>query len=294
MIVVTGADLTSLNSTAASATVATGSSDLTLTGISSASGTFSAVLNGADTEITLVAPSASGGSSGGSDSGTVVVSDTASNDTGGARTIVNTGTSPGSAAIVQNIGNNGNVVTATLPASVSITSDGPSTAQSGTDAVNTLFGGQDTDLMIGGLGNDTLRGGAGADTISTGDGADLVVIGTGGGADVVTDFDGAAGDRIQIAANANGTTIDTYVELVVAASNTAAGVQIALGSGNTLTLNGVAVSELQSGWFTFSWTPAGDVPVGLPSAVPRRLASSSAPPDQRSNGPFTAHSNCSN
>jgi len=28
-------------------------------------------------------------------------------------------------------------------------------------------------------------------------------------------------------------------------------VQIALGSGNTLTLNGVTVSQLQSGWFMF-------------------------------------------
>jgi len=28
-------------------------------------------------------------------------------------------------------------------------------------------------------------------------------------------------------------------------------VQIALGSGNTLTLNGITVDQLQSGWFTF-------------------------------------------
>ena len=69
----------------------------------------------------------------------MVVNDTTSTDTtGGARTITNSGGSPGSAAVVQNTGNNGNVVTATLPGSVSITSEGPATAQSGTDAVTTL------------------------------------------------------------------------------------------------------------------------------------------------------------
>ncbi|MEQ9334351.1 Ig-like domain-containing protein [Thalassobaculum sp.] len=115
-----------------------------------------------------------------------------------------------------------------------------------------LFGGQDNDLLIGNLGNDSFHGGLGNDTISTGEGADVVVGQANGGVDVVTDFDGAAGDRIQIASNANGTTIDTYAELVAGASDTAGGVQFALGSGNTLTLAGITVSQLQSDWFTFS------------------------------------------
>ncbi len=119
----------------------------------------------------------------------------------------------------------------------------------GSDA---LFGGQDNDLLVGGLGDDTLNGNLGNDTISTGEGSDLIVVQKDGGIDVVTDFDGAAGDRIQIAANANGTAIDTFAELQAAATNNSAGnVEIALGSGNTLTLNGVTVSEPQSGWFTF-------------------------------------------
>ncbi|MEQ9329918.1 DUF4347 domain-containing protein [Thalassobaculum sp.] len=115
-----------------------------------------------------------------------------------------------------------------------------------------LFGGQHNDLLVGNLGDDTLYGGLGADTLVTGSGADLVVVQSDGGIDVVTDFDGAAGDRVQLASNANGTTIDTYAEVVAASTNTETGVQIAVGSGNTLTLNGITVSQLQSDWFTFS------------------------------------------
>ncbi len=54
------------------------------------------------------------------------------------QTISNTGTGSGLAAIVENTGNNSNVVTATLPVSTSIVSEGPTTAQTGDDAVTTL------------------------------------------------------------------------------------------------------------------------------------------------------------
>ncbi|WP_189994079.1 Ig-like domain-containing protein, partial [Thalassobaculum fulvum] len=114
-----------------------------------------------------------------------------------------------------------------------------------------LFGGQGNDLLQGNLGDDWLHGNLGDDTITTGSGADTVAVASSGGADVVTDFDGASGDRIQIASDINGSGIDTYAELLAAATDTDDGVQIALGSGNTLTLNGVTVSQLQSGWFTF-------------------------------------------
>ncbi len=52
--------------------------------------------------------------------------------------ITNNGTSSGSAAIVQNTNNNGNLVTATLPPSTTISSEGPTTAQTPTDALTTL------------------------------------------------------------------------------------------------------------------------------------------------------------
>ena len=483
-IVVTGADLSALNGTAASATITLpGFTVLNLTGITSASGTFAASFAGGNTTITLTAPASGGGGGGGGGSGgsTLVVNDSStSNTTGGARTITNNGTSSGSAAIVENTGNNGNIVTATLPPSITVSSEGPATAQSGTTAANTLitaiqgrspigetglvsnaqaflvrlssttsldvrtivptlttgvttddpiiitgstgtgqseafvidmrsitgktlqvndiefvsilgnatvtggagdnyatgddnaqfislgegndtlyggggddtvgsaggddslfgeagndtmnggtgadslwggtesdvvygnqqddllygnqasdtlyggqdsdtvyggqdtdllygnladdmlygnlgadtlyggqgndalFGGQGDDLLIGNLGDDTLYGNLGDDTISTGAGSDVIVVGNDGGIDVVADFDGATGDVVQLAANVNGTAIDTFAELQAAAADNASGnVEIALGSGNTLTLNGVTASELQSEWFTF-------------------------------------------
>jgi Ca2+-binding RTX toxin-like protein len=142
-IIVTGTDLSALNGTNASGTIDLGGgSSLTLTGISSASGTFAASFSGGNTTITLTAPSGGGGgggSDGGGSSSDLVVTDSDSNTTGGDRTITNNTGSSGSAAIVQNTGNNNNVVTATLPPSVSITSDGPSTAQSGSTASDTLI-----------------------------------------------------------------------------------------------------------------------------------------------------------
>ena len=141
-IVVTGKDLSALNGTTASGTIdISGSVATTLTGITSASGTFSATLAGGNTTITLVAPASDGDSGGG---GTIVVTPTTpTTGSGGsgtttAQTITNNGSNSGSAAIVENTNNNGNLVTATLPPSTTITSEGPSTAQSPTDALTTL------------------------------------------------------------------------------------------------------------------------------------------------------------
>lgn len=143
-IIITGTDLASLNGTAASGTISVGGGTLTLTGISSASGTFSAVLNGGNTEITLVAPTNNGGGSGDSGSSDTISTNTSTSTTGSGTTVQtttlsNTGTDRGSAAIVQNTGNNSNVVTAILPASTTLTSEGPSEAQTSTEAVTTLI-----------------------------------------------------------------------------------------------------------------------------------------------------------
>lgn len=59
-IVVTDVNLSGLNGAAASSTLATGGAGLTLAGISAASGTWSAVRNGAATTLTLLAPTDSG------------------------------------------------------------------------------------------------------------------------------------------------------------------------------------------------------------------------------------------
>ncbi|WPZ35029.1 DUF4347 domain-containing protein [Thalassobaculum sp. OXR-137] len=156
-IVVTGTNDNTLaqsidGKTAGQSVSISGNEDTTFTGIASASGTWKAVYDDTahTTTITLVAPASGGGdsgSSGGGSSGggTIVVTPTTpttpvpSGAPTTAQTITNTGTTSGSAAIVQDTNNNGNLVTATLPPGTTITSEGPSTAQSPTDAQTTLI-----------------------------------------------------------------------------------------------------------------------------------------------------------
>ncbi|SDG56430.1 Hemolysin-type calcium-binding repeat-containing protein [Thalassobaculum litoreum DSM 18839] len=146
-IVVTGAAdnklAQSLDGKAAAGTLSLGAPySLSLADISPASGTWKAVYDATatTTTITLVAPPAAPSTP----TSPIVVTPTTPTTPGSdsstttSQTITNTGTTSGSAAIVENSNNNGNVVTATLPPSTSISSEGPSTAQSGDDALNSL------------------------------------------------------------------------------------------------------------------------------------------------------------
>lgn len=69
---------------------------------------------------------------------------------------------------------------------------------------NTLNGGAGNDVLDGGAGNDVLIGGLGTDTMTGGQGADIFVfsllkeMGLGDKRDVITDFNGAEGDRIDL------------------------------------------------------------------------------------------------
>ena len=69
---------------------------------------------------------------------------------------------------------------------------------------NTLNGGAGNDVLDGGAGDDVLIGGLGTDTMTGGTGADRFVfnliseIGLGDKRDVITDFNGAEGDRIDL------------------------------------------------------------------------------------------------
>ena len=138
-IVVTGTDLTALDGKAASGTIDLGGGNsLTLTGISSASGNFKVVLAGGTSTVTLVAPVATE-----EPSNPVVVTPTTPTAPGAGdgtqgQNIANTGSTPAAVAIVQDSNNNGNVVTATLPGNTSLTSEGPSLAQTKSDAQTSL------------------------------------------------------------------------------------------------------------------------------------------------------------
>lgn len=121
----------------------------------------------------------------------------------------------------------------------------------GNSGNDTLYGGQNNDLISGGGGDDHLAGNLGNDTLVGGDGADTFSIQTDNGMDVISDFNGAEGDRLSFTDN-NAGGIDTFAELQAATTADGSNSVIALGNGNTVTLIGVNASELQSGWFSFS------------------------------------------
>jgi len=77
-----------------------------------------------------------------------------------------------------------------------------------------LFGGDGNDVLSGGAGNDRLVGGKGADLLSGGSGKDMFVFNTladstlkASGRDTILDFNGKAGDRIDLSGIDANTTI---------------------------------------------------------------------------------------
>ncbi|SDB59613.1 type I secretion C-terminal target domain (VC_A0849 subclass), partial [Pseudomonas sp. NFACC13-1] len=90
---------------------------------------------------------------------------------------------------------------------------------SGNAGNNVLVGGSGNDRIDGGAGNDTLAGGIGTDTLMGGAGVDRFVFGTlnelgkGSARDVILDFSGLQGDKIDLSkldANLLTTFADTF------------------------------------------------------------------------------------
>ncbi len=113
---------------------------------------------------------------------------------------------------------------------------GSDTAVGGAGA-DTLRGGQGADLLTGGAGDDWISGDRDDDTLSGGAGADVFHSFDGAGADYVTDFNAAEGDRVLLDA---GTTY--------AVAQVGADVVVSLGGGGLMTLAGVSMSSLTAGW----------------------------------------------
>jgi Ca2+-binding RTX toxin-like protein len=91
---------------------------------------FSVVIVDGDAEVSYIAPSSNNGSDEDPSGDVVVVDEPADSGSGSnVRTVTNTGSTPGSAAIVEGTENNGNVVTATIPTGVTLTAEGPGLAQ---------------------------------------------------------------------------------------------------------------------------------------------------------------------
>lgn len=103
-----------------------------------------------------------------------------------------------------------------------------------------LHGGAGADQMMGDIGRDTLWGDAGNDTLWGGAGADLFIFARGGGRDRIGDFRYAEGDRIGLT---------TGMTWRVGSNNGNA--LIDFGSGDQVTLNGVAPGQVGRDWFVF-------------------------------------------
>lgn len=119
-----------------------GSADVTITATGLVAGaSFTVTAETGYRSVTYTAPASSGGSSGGSGNTELSVSDrpAQSGSADPTRVLTNNGQTTGSAAIVENTGNNGNTVTATLPGGTSMTASGPAEALSVTSALSTLL-----------------------------------------------------------------------------------------------------------------------------------------------------------
>ena len=100
-----------------------------------------------------------------------------------------------------------------------------------------IRGGQGDDSLAGGAGNDWISGDRGNDTMSGGPGADTFHSFGGAGIDRVLDFSAAEGDRVQLDLGTTYTVTqvgaDTVIDMV---------------GGGQMTLVGVNMATLPSGW----------------------------------------------
>ncbi|OYX29559.1 MAG: hypothetical protein B7Y99_12970 [Caulobacterales bacterium 32-69-10] len=103
-----------------------------------------------------------------------------------------------------------------------------------------VFGGQGADTVYGEDGNDWLSGDLGDDILVGGAGADRFAIRAGGGADWVSDFSSAAGDRVQLAPGAAYSIVTVEGQAV-----------IDLGNGDRLGLAGVSPAAMGD-WLVYA------------------------------------------
>ena len=120
-----------------------------------------------------------------------------------------------------------------------------------------LYGDAGADRLIGDTGNDYLSGNSGADRLEGGDGADILIGGTeadifvftdGTWADRITDFSTQEGDRIMFS---EVTTLTSFADAAAAATQTADGLLIATGSGGSVLLDGLLLTDLDVNDFIF-------------------------------------------
>ncbi|MET0271644.1 MAG: FG-GAP-like repeat-containing protein [Phenylobacterium sp.] len=109
--------------------------------------------------------------------------------------------------------------------------------QSGGPGVDWVRGGQGDDVLDAGAGNDWISGDKGSDTITGGAGADLFHTHGEAGVDRVLDFNRAEGDVVNLLAGTTYTVAQVGADTV-----------ISMTGGGQMTLVGVPLSSLTSGW----------------------------------------------
>jgi len=118
---------------------------------------------------------------------------------------------------------------------------GDDTLNGGDDA-DLVRGGQGGDRLFGDAGDDRLWGDLGDDTLTGGAGADRFVITAGGGADVVTDFSFADGDRLSLDEGLHGAAWSVSAD---AGGNAL----VSIVGGGSVVLLGIAPGAVEAGWF---------------------------------------------
>jgi hypothetical protein len=116
-----------------------------------------------------------------------------------------------------------------------------------------IVGSSESNTIIGSAGDDTISGGAGDDTISGGAGDDTFGFFVGAGQDTLTDF--AAGQGTEDVLDLSEFSALTELADVLALAsqvNSDADTLIDLGNGDTITLQGVQMSDLHADDFAFA------------------------------------------
>jgi len=120
----------------------------------------------------------------------------------------------------------------------------------GSGGNDVLYGGADNDQLSGGSGFDSLTGGTGNDTLTGNFNADTFIFQDGFGNDVITDF--AATNDLEKIDLLGVSTITDFADLAVNhMTQSGANVVIDDAAGNTITLLGVSLSDLDSMDFIF-------------------------------------------
>ena len=132
----------------------------------------------------------------------------------------------------------------------------------GTGFDDVIIGGGDNETFLGNGGDDYLAGGGGNDSLNGGAGVDSFGYdGITDGADVIQGF--TTNEVVYIL---GATTINDFAALSAIASDAGANVIFDFGGGNTLTIVGQNLTDLDASNFDFSGTPPAAQPLNDPDA----------------------------